>query len=206
MYSPIKFNFCNIENLENISLVGNRFYPLFMHYKPKQLFEVIVKKNDYEEDAYVAAMALINEQNLQGSLQIVLNRNEEKKKQKEEEKIQKIKEKEEHYQQVSQFQDDGIVFSVSLDNGVEFEKRLNEEGIEYYRYDKISDFEVDALPTQNYYFNKRYAEEVNVICTEIDLIKLKSLEEKKPTKYLEIYVLVGIVILISAVFKFLNIF
>jgi DNA polymerase III delta subunit len=103
-----------------------------MHYKPKQLFEVIVKEADYESDAIDAAMALINEQGLYSSLQIVLNRNAEKKKQKEEERIQKIKEKEEHYQQVSQFQEDGIVFSVSLDNVTEFEKRLTEEGIEYY--------------------------------------------------------------------------
>ncbi|MFM2048694.1 MAG: hypothetical protein RI955_1242 [Bacteroidota bacterium] len=195
-----------IENSENISLVGNRFYPLFMHYKPKQLFEVIVKKDDYEADAIVAAMALINEQNLQSSLEIVLGRNDDKKKQKEEEKLQKIKEKEEHYQQVSQFQDDGIVFSVSLDNVVNFEKRLNDEGIEYYRYDKISDYEVDALPTQNYYFNKRYAEEVNVICKELELVKLKVLESKKPIKYVEIYVLVGIVIIIAVMFKLLNIF
>jgi hypothetical protein len=177
-----------------------------MHYKPKQLFEVIVKEADYESDAIDAAMALINEQGLYSSLQIVLNRNAEKKKQKEEERIQKIKEKEEHYQQVSQFQEDGIVFSVSLDNVTEFEKRLTEEGIEYYRYDKISDFEVDSMPTQNYYFNKRYAEEVNVITKEIDFKKLEVLDSKKPIKYLEFYVLVGVVIIIAGVFKFLDIF
>ena len=57
---------------------GNRFYPLFMHYKPKQLYEVVVNNADFEKDAVDAAMYLIEEQGLQSGLKMAVNRQAEK--------------------------------------------------------------------------------------------------------------------------------
>ena len=87
----------------------------------------------------------------------------------------------------------------------QFEDRIAAEGIEFYRNDKLESFDVDSAPTQSYYFNKRYAAEVNVIVREIEMSKIIP-NEKKSIKHLEIYVLVGVVIMIGVVFKLLNIF
>ncbi len=184
---------------------GNRFYPLFMHYKPKQLYEVVVNDTDFEKDAVAAAMFLIEEQSLQGGLKMAMERNLQKIQREEQERINVQKEKEEHLQNVAAFQEEGIVFSVPLGDVKQFEDRIAAEGIEFYRNDKLESFDVDSAPTQSYYFNKRYAAEVNVIVREIEMSKIIP-NEKKSIKHLEIYVLVGVVIMIGVVFKLLNIF
>ncbi len=184
---------------------GNRFYPLFMHYKPKQLYEVVVNNADFEKDAVDAAMYLIEEQSLQGGLKLAIARQSEKAEKEKQERIDIEKQKHEHLQNVAEFQEDGIVFSVPLGDVKQFEDRLAEEGIEFYRNDKLESFDVDSAPSQSYYFNKRYTSEVNVIVREIEMSKVIP-NEKKVIKHMEIYVLVGVVIMIGVVFKLLNIF
>ena len=184
---------------------GNRFYPLFMHYKPKQLFEVVVNNADFEKDAVDAALYLINEQGLQSSLELAKQRRAEKLEKEIQSKIIVEQEKEEHLQNVAAFQEDGIVFSVPLGDVKQFEDRVSQEGIEFYRNDKLEGFDVDTAPTQSYYFNKKYAAEINVIVREIEMTKVIP-NEKKSIKHMEIYVLIGVVIMIGVVFKLLNIF
>jgi hypothetical protein len=185
---------------------GNRFYPLFMHYKPKQLYEVVVNNTDFEAEAVDAAMFLINEQGLLGGLEIAQKKFQEKKIRAKEEKEIEKQQKEEHLQKVSTYQEDGVVFGVPLGDVKQFEDKLSEAGIEFYRNDSLEGFEVDSAPTQNYYFGKKYLKEVNLIVKEIELGKISQIEKKKTVKHLEIYVLVGVVIIIGVVFKVLNIF
>ncbi len=184
---------------------GNRFYPLFMHYKPKQLFEVVVNDADFEKDAVDAALFLINEQSLQSSLQLALKRHQEKIEKQKQEYIDVEKEKHEHLQNVAAYQEEGIVFSVPLGDVKHFEDRIAEEGIDFYRNDKLDGFDVDSAPTQNYYFNKKFAAEVHVIVREIEMSKVIP-NEKKMVKHVEVYVLLGVIIMIGVVFKLLNIF
>jgi hypothetical protein len=176
-----------------------------MHYKPKELFEVIVNGSDYELDAVEAANQLILEQGLQNSLQVVLDRHNQKLKKKEKEKFDIVREKEEHLKSVTNYKDNGVVYSVPLYDVKVFEDRLMSEGIEYYRNDKINEFEIEQAPTQNYYFNKKYVDEVNMIVNEIEMAK-EPVAAKKVVKHIEVYILVGVVVVIAAVFKLLNIF
>ena len=173
----------------------NEFYIKYKTFSKNKIFDILINKDDYQNDAVNAAKKIIRENNWDSELKEIIE-------------IQKqnynneIAEKAEYYKNIIEFQKDNFYFNIKIADVPKFEAELIKENIDFYREDKNIGPQLDYFPTEKYYFKKKDIEKADNICKRINLITQPYSEHKQFFRFEVKVILIVIIIAIFISFIF----
>jgi hypothetical protein len=171
----------------------NSFYERYKHLGKEELIEIVLSPADYIPEAIEAARQVIIDnrwsQELAERLKQQTEIDEEEQKAFEEDVVEKA----DYYRRVVEIKSQNNYFFIRVSHIPEFEGKLVEHNIEFYREDKHIGPQIDNYPTQAYYFRHEDVKAVDEIVKEIGLITTPY-HDVKPGFKMELIIL-GFVIL-----------
>ncbi len=146
-------------------------YERYQAYSKKQLFDILINKEDYQPDAVKAAERVVKENNWEEDFAELIN-------ELEQEYQAGIEEKAAYYKKAVEFKKDRISFEIKPSDIPKFEATLIKHDIEFFREDKYVGTQLDSYPTERYYFKKEDSKTVDKICIDLKLITLPHVDVK----------------------------
>ena len=149
-----------------------KYYERFQTYPAEKLFKIILNPSDFQDEAVQTAKKIVEEKNWTEALNL---KKEEKIKLQiiaEENETEEIETKAAYYNEILDYQTNGFSFEVRIADFAKLEGALYERGIPFYRADKNIGVQLDAYPTQTYYFKNKDKMIVDDLTKEIGLLTL----------------------------------
>jgi len=172
------------------------FYVRYKTYTKQQIFEILLKKEDYQVDAVKAAELILAENKWDTDLKDLFD--------KENEIYQEeISEKAEYYRKAVEFQKDRNYFNIRTSNVPKFEAKLVKHNIDFFRENKNVGVQLDSYPTETYYFKEKDVATVDKICIDLKLVT-QPYADAKPFFRFEIKVILIVVVILASLVLFIN--
>jgi ABC-type antimicrobial peptide transport system permease subunit len=151
------------------SMTQQFLYEKFKHYNQEKLFEIGFNEENYKPEIVQLAKQIITENGWQEIFEKELAEIKKKKKEEEERYEIEIEEKADYYKDVVEFRNEGNSFQVRIADIPKLEASLHEHEIEFFREDKHIGVQLDAYPTQTYFFRTKDIEKVDNITKELQI-------------------------------------
>lgn len=182
--------------------MSKQFYNQYKDYSQSKLFEIVLNAGDYQSEAVQVAQQLIHEKDWTNELNQRIEAIKERNLEEEVSVRQDIIEKAAYYRNLVEFKKDNNSFQVRISDIPKFEAALNEKGIEFFREDKHIGVQLDAYPTQTYFFRNEDFELVDQISKEINLVAAPYADIKPFFKFELIVILIVIALCLLFIFFF----
>ncbi len=176
------------------------FYKRFISFDDETLFKIVMTPEEYNTQAIETARKIIKERGLQEELLVQLKEQAVTKELQEQRDYEEIVEKSGYYTQVVEFKNSGVSFDIRVSDIPKFESELIDQGIEFHREDKHIGAQLDAYPTQMYYFKKSDGDAVDQIVKRIELITTPHLYHNHYFKFEIVAIVLAIVLAILLFF------
>jgi hypothetical protein len=163
------------------------FYEKYKDYSKKQIFEILINKDDYQQEAVKAATYYLHKNGWDTELDKLLTR--EQQEYETEEAAQS-----EYYSKKVEFRRDNNYYLIRPTETDAFEARLNELNLEHFKMDNNSDLFNIPYPALVYYFKNKDTELVDKICIDLG-IESHLNPDTKPLLKIELIVVIIVVII-----------
>jgi hypothetical protein len=142
------------------------FYKIYSTYPKNKLMEVLENEKDFQPEAVAAARKVAREKDWLSEMEKKIS---DKREEDEKEYRAEVEQKAEHYKKAVEFQRQKNSFYVRIPDVPKLEAALAEHGIDFFKEDKNVGVQLDAYPTETYYFNTEDLEIVDQITKDIGL-------------------------------------
>lgn len=179
------------------------FYEKYQTLEKFELFDIVLRPEDYQPEAIPVAKQVISERGWSNELNEKMAEANKEREQKEEEFQHEVEEKAEYYKNVVEFKNQGNSFQVRIPDIPRFEGALEEHNIPYFREDKNIGPQLDAYPTQSYYFKNEHVDVVDQLSQDLGLVTAPYADIKPFFKF-ELKVLVIVIVIAVALVLFFS--
>ncbi|WP_026970236.1 hypothetical protein [Algoriphagus terrigena] len=134
-------------------LTENEFYERYSSFEKEKLFEIILNKDGYQENAVFAAKRVVFNKNFSNELAELIASHQASTIDRQSMELEIFTQKAEYYAKAVKFKKENNVINIRTSEIIRFEAALQNESIDYFSEDKNVDAFMAHFPTHSYFFS-----------------------------------------------------
>jgi hypothetical protein len=179
------------------------FQTRFSTFTNEKLFSIILDPKNYQPLAIEAARAILIERGLENELNALLEQQAAEQEVQEQQEFDEVVEKAKFYKDLVEWRESGVSFNIRVSDMPRLESALVSHDIAFHREDKHIGAQLDAYPTQVYYFRQEDSEAVDQLVKELELITMPYTDIKPFFKFGIVATIIMVIVSVFIIYAFI---